>query len=133
MFCSLSIFLALEVALHTSVSVQLNLGSFRRMIFLYIAAAIPFVLSGLLFSVVFARNAANVSRLYGADLAGGALACLLTVPLLNSIGGPNCILFSAAAMAVAAAIWGDKRAWRFAGIILSVAFLALIAANTTVR
>lgn len=130
LLCSFAIVVALEVALHASVSVDLNFGSFRRMALLYVATVIPFVLIGLVFSVVFARHSVNVSRLYGADLAGGAAACLLTVPLLNYIGGPNSILLAAAVMAVAAAIWACERWWRWAGIVLAAGFSLLIPVNT---
>ena len=45
--------------------------------------------------MVFARETRRIPRLYGADLCGGALACLAVVPLLNWIGGPNTILAAA--------------------------------------
>lgn len=129
-FCAIAIFFALEVALHTSVSVQLSLGSFRRMALLYVAATIPFALTGMLFSIVFARHTQNISRLYGADLAGGALACLLTVPLLDRIGAPNSILFAASVMALAGGVWAGQRPWRFASLILAAAFQVLIVINS---
>ena len=69
---------------------------------LYLAAAVPFFLTGLLFAVVFARETRRIPRLYGADLCGGALACLAVVPLLNWVGGPNVILVAGATMAALA-------------------------------
>ena len=48
-------------------------GSERRLTALYLAAAIPFFFTGLLFSVVFARESRHITRLYGADLVGGAV------------------------------------------------------------
>ena len=65
----------------------------------------PFFLTGIEFSVLFARESEHIPRLYGADLAGGALACLLVVPLLNWLGGPNTILFAGALAAAAGAVW----------------------------
>lgn len=130
LLCAMAIIVALEVALHTSVSVDLNFGSFRRMALLYLASAAPFAVIGLVFSVVFARHSVNISRLYGADLAGGAAACLATVPLLNSIGAPNSILFSAVLMALAAAIWTNERRWRWAGLLLAAGVATLIVLNT---
>ena len=61
---------------------------------MYLVSAIPFFVTGLEFSIVFARESAHIPRLYGADLTGGALACLGIVPLLNFLGGPNTILFA---------------------------------------
>src|SRR5947209_4844488 len=89
---SVTTFIVLEIILHTPVRLHLSGSSFRGLTILYIAAGVPFFITGLLLSVVFARNPQRISRLYGADLAGGALACLATVPLLNTIGAPNAIM-----------------------------------------
>src|SRR5436853_5537583 len=80
---SLSIVLTLEIVRHSAVHLTLGARDFLNLTILYLASALPFFLTGLLFSIVFARHAGNISRIYGADLAGGALACLATVPLLN--------------------------------------------------
>jgi len=100
-----SIFVALEIVLHVPVSLELSSWNFVRLTALYLASAVPFFFTGLIFSLVFARETHHVTRLYGADLLGGALACLAIVPLLNWIGGPNAILFSALVMAGAAMVW----------------------------
>ena len=103
-----AIFVALEVVLHVPVSLELSRWNFFRLTALYLASAVPFFFTGLIFSLVFARETHHVTRLYGADLLGGALACLAAVPLLNWIGGPNAILFSALAMAGAAMVWNRE-------------------------
>jgi spermidine synthase len=102
---AVTIFVALEIVLHVPVSLELSRWNFLRLTTLYLASAVPFFFTGLIFSVVFARETHHVTRLYGADLLGGALACLAVVPLLNWIGGPNAILFSALTMSSAAMIW----------------------------
>ncbi len=102
---ALAIFLALEIVLHVPVSLELSHWNFVRLTALYLASAVPFFFTGLIFSVVFARETHHVTRLYGADLLGGAMACLAVVPLLNWVGGPNAILFSALTMTIAAMIW----------------------------
>src|SRR5437868_6795986 len=89
----------LEIVLHVPVSLELSWNNLLRLTAMYLAAAVPFLLTGLLFSVVFARETRTITRLYGADLLGGALACLSVVPLLNWIGGPNAILFAGMTMA----------------------------------
>src|ERR1700741_1225535 len=99
--------LVLEIVLHIPVSLELTWMNLLKLSGIYVASAVPFFLIGLLFSVVFAREARTITRLYGADLLGGAAACLAIVPLLNWIGGPNTILFAAMAMAVAAGIWSS--------------------------
>jgi len=145
---SVAIFLALEIVLHVPVSLELSSWNFLRLTALYLASAVPFFFTGLIFSVVFARETQLVTRLYGADLMGGAAACLAVVPLLNWIGGPNAILFSALAMAAAAIIWardcrtaGVGRTLRSAPIVVrwrlpwlaATALVALIALNHSGR
>jgi hypothetical protein len=119
----------LEIVLHVPVALEVSTKNFLQLSLLYVAAALPFFLTGLLFSVVFARETWRATRLYGADLGGGALACLAVVPLLNWIGGPNTILAAAVAMAGAAMIWAPSAARRkLAGTVAGL-FIVLIALN----
>lgn len=104
--------LALEVVLHTPVALELSGGNFLRLTAIYLVSAMPFFLTGLEFSVIFARFPERIPRIYGADLTGGAIACVAVVPLLNWIGGPNAVLFSALTTAAAAFIWSPSRQWR---------------------
>ena len=97
MMNSVVVLVVLEIVLHVPVALQVSWGNFARLTVIYLAAAVPFFLTGLLFAVVFARETRRIPRLYGADLCGGALACLAIVPLLNWVGGPNVILVAAAA------------------------------------
>src|ERR1700739_913892 len=99
----------LEVVLHVPVSLDVTGRNFLRLTILYLTAAVPFFLTGLLFSVVFARETTRIPRLYGADLCGGALACLAVVPLLNWLGGPNTILVASVVLTAAAVIWAESR------------------------
>src|ERR1700690_294011 len=105
---SLVLRVVLEIVLHTRVALQVSRMNFGRLAALYLSAAVPFFLTGLLFAVVFARETPRIPRLYGADLCGGALACLAVVPLLNWVGGPNVILVAGATMAAAGAIWAGS-------------------------
>jgi spermidine synthase len=130
-FCAaltaMAIPIALEVVLHVPVSLKLTGGNFIRLTAIYTVSAVPFFLTGLQFSVIFARMSARIPRLYGADLAGGALACLAVVPLLNLIGGPNAILFSALVAAIAAVVWSpSKRATGWAAALAAVLLLLII-------
>src|SRR5256884_5318613 len=95
----------LAVVLHTPVSLELSKANFLRLTVIYVASAVPFFLTGLQFSVIFARECGHIPHLYSADLSGGALACLGIVPLLNFLGGPNTILFAALVAAVAGSVW----------------------------
>jgi len=130
---SVVILVVLEIVLHVPVALQVSWGNFGRLTALYLAAAVPFFLTGLLFAVVFARETRRIPRLYGADLSGGALACLAVVPLLNWVGGPNVILVAGAVMAAAGIIWADLRAQRRNAALLALALVALIGANHSGR
>src|ERR1700688_2771578 len=73
----------LEIVLHIPVSLDLSAANFFRVTVIYLASAAPFFVTGLEFSILFARESEHIARLYGADLVGGAAACLGVVPLLN--------------------------------------------------
>jgi hypothetical protein len=130
---SIVVVLVLEVVLHVPVALEVTGKNFFRLTVLYFAAAVPFFLTGLLFSVIFARESSRIPRLYAADLCGGALACLAVVLLLNSIGGPNTILFAGVTMAAAGAVWAESKKVRQIAGLFVVALLALIAANDSGR
>ncbi len=119
----------LETVLHIPVSLDLSGANFLKLTLIYLASAVPFFFTGLLLSTVFAREARHIPLLYGADLAGGALACLAIVPLLDFLGGPNAVLFAGVAMALASAVWavspkGRNLAWAVVGSLI-----LLVAAN----
>lgn len=127
------IVVVLEIVLHVPVALDVSGRNFLRLSALYLAAAVPFFLTGLLFSIVFARETSRIPRLYGADLCGGALACLAVVPLLNWLGGPNAILVAGIALAVASMIWAEKQSARRNAGLLAVALAALTGANYSGR
>ncbi len=123
----------LEIVLHVPVSLELSGANFLRLTAMYLASAVPFFVTGVEFSVIFARESGHISRLYGADLAGGAMACLAIVPLLNWLGGPNTILFAAVMAALAGVVWATTGATRKATAGLAFALLLVIAANHSGR
>ena len=126
---ALTVPVVLEVVLRVPVSLELSRANFLRLTAIYLASAVPFLVTGLEFSIVFARHTKHISRLYGADLAGGALACLAIVPLLNWLGGPNTVLFAGVMAALAGTVWAMSPLLRKAAAGLSVILLLVIAAN----
>src|SRR6266481_1946768 len=119
----------LVVVLRIPVSLEISKANFLRLTAIYLASAGPFFVTGLEFSVVFARQAKHVSPLYAADLGGGALACLAIVPLLNWLGGPNTVLFTGVCMAVAGMVWAMDGKARNSSAARAVFLLILIAVN----
>ena len=130
---SVVVLAAMEVVLHTPVTLEVNGRNFGKLTIIYLAAAVPFFFTGLLFSVLFARSSGRISVLYGADLAGGATACLAVVPLLNLIGAPNALLFSSLAMALAGALWAGSARARIVALGTATVLAVLIAANHSGR
>jgi spermidine synthase len=125
------IVVVLEIVLHVPVSLDLSAANFLRLSVIYLCSAIPFFLTGLQFSVIFARESPRVTRLYGADLIGGALACLAVVPLLNWMGAPNAILFAALVSAGASVLWSASFDLRSRAVWMSAALAALIIVNSS--
>jgi len=125
--------IVLEIVLHIPVSLELSRSNFLRLTAIYLASAVPFFATGLQFSVLFARETKHIARLYAADLVGGALACLAVVPLLNLLGGPNTILFSAALAAIAAAVWSTSRTFCKLAACLCALLISLSIANYSGR
>src|SRR5438874_5563127 len=127
---SILIVAVLEIVLHVPVALDVAAKNFFRLSVLYLAAAIPFFVTGLLFSLIFARETRRIPRLYGADLCGGALACLAIVPLLNWLGGPNAILVAGIALAGAGMLWSDTRRARQQAALVATTLVLLTAAHS---
>ncbi len=123
----------LEIVLHTPVSLTLSRANFLRLTAIYLASAVPFFLTGLEFSILFARESTRISRLYGADLLGGALACLGVVPLLNWLGGPNTVLFAGVMASIAGAVWAATANIRKLALGLAASLMLVIAVNHSGR
>src|SRR6516225_4604988 len=64
---SICILGVIEVVLHTPVALEVTGRNFGKLSIIYLATAVPFFLTGLLFSVLFARSSGAISLLYGAD------------------------------------------------------------------
>src|SRR5215467_3516302 len=65
---SVFILAAVEIVLHTPVALSVTGWNFAKLTVIYLATALPFFCTGLLFSALFARSTSAISHLYGADL-----------------------------------------------------------------
>jgi hypothetical protein len=98
----------------------------------YFASALPFFFSGAVVSIAVAEAIQRVDRVYFFDLLGAAGGCLVLVPFLNYLGGPNTVIAASVLLAVSAAIWynlaGTLRG-RAGAVTLALVFVALMAFN----
>jgi hypothetical protein len=99
----------------------------------YFTSALPFFGAGAVLSLVIGETVERVDRVYFADLVGAAAGCLLLIPLLDIVGGPNTVIFAAVLYAVSGAVWyglaGATR-WRMAAWGLAALLAALLAVNS---
>jgi len=103
-FCWLfaaSIPLILGFILRLDFQFDFTLLQLWRIVLLYGIPSVPFFLGGLCLSLAMTHLSDNISRLYSFDLAGAACGCLLVIPLLNALGGPQVMLAISVLAAVA--------------------------------
>ena len=94
----------LSVACLTHIRVELTYSpeNLAWMLVIYCAAALPFFAGGTVIAVAFSRMTRMINVLYGADLLGAALGCLVLVPVLNLLGAPGAVIIAAGLSAAAA-------------------------------
>jgi len=98
----------------------------------YFASAAPFFIAGAIVSLVISETIERIDRVYFFDLMGAAGGCLLLLPMLNTVGGPNTVIASAVLFAVSSAIWYNLaalRSRRAMGVALALALTALMMVN----
>lgn len=98
----------------------------------YVVTAVPFCLAGMIVSLAVSTSVSRIDRVYFYDLMGAAAGCLVLVPLLDSIGGPNTLIAAGILYAVSAAIWfniAKSPTRRAISVFASLGLLALIFLN----
>ncbi len=98
----------------------------------YFTSALPFFAAGTTISLAIAETIERVDRVYFADLAGAAAGCLLLIPLLDTLGGPNTVIAAALLYAVSAGIWfrlANSRKGGAGAAALAAAMLLLLSVN----
>jgi predicted membrane-bound spermidine synthase len=91
---AVSIPLSFIAHLTIRVDFALNFMALFSTFFFFIVIAIPFIISGIIVSLALTRYKASVSKLYFWDLAGAALACIIIIPLLNSLDAPSLMILT---------------------------------------
>lgn len=98
----------------------------------YFTCALPFVIAGAVVSIAIAETIERVDRVYFFDLLGAAGGCLLLVPFLNTLGGPNTVIAAGVLFAAAGAIWfhiEGRIQGRAASVLLALALTSLVILN----
>ncbi len=86
---------------------ELSLYGVASVVLTYAVLSVPFTFSGIVVALALTRFPRQVSALYGADLAGAALGCVLLGPLLGVTDGPTAIVATAAIAAFAAVLFSQ--------------------------
>lgn len=102
----------------------------------YLFSALPFFFAGTIVSLAISETIERVDRVYFFDLIGAATGCLLLIPLLNSLNGPNTVITAAVLYTVASAIWfelGKSLRGRIVAVLAGLALVGLVAYNAKWR
>ncbi|MCZ2151509.1 MAG: hypothetical protein LC126_27520 [Bryobacterales bacterium] len=98
----------------------------------YFMSALPFVIAGAVVAMAIAETIERVDRVYFFDLLGAAGGCLLLVPFLNFLGGPNTLITSGVLFAAAGAIWfhlEGRIQGRAGAVLIALALTSLVILN----
>jgi hypothetical protein len=101
---------------------------------IYFPTSLPFFVSGTIVSLAVSETIDRVNRVYFVDLLGAAGGCLLLLPLLSVLTGPNTVIAAAMLFAVAAAIWHSMDgsiAGRAGSVALALLLFSFLTYNTT--
>ena len=101
--------LALAALVRIRVGLNYSHENLVKMIAIYSLAALPFFTGGAVISLAITRLRRHVNVVYGADLIGAALGCLLLLPLLNRFGAPGVVLLAAVLGGAAALLFSPAR------------------------
>jgi hypothetical protein len=93
---------------------------------------VPFLAVGLIVSTILSSDPERSNRLYGADLIGAALGCMLVIPLLKALDPPGTIALAAVALALAGVRPSRDLGKTFYGAMALVVALAVPVAVRTI-
>ncbi len=103
-----------------------------RLALVYAATALPFFVSGAIISLAISESIERIDRVYFFDLMGAAAGCLLLIPMLDWLGGPNTVMAAGLAFALSAVVWanlGGSRVLTAVAALLTVGLGVAINSN----
>jgi len=110
---------------------EVSAAGFLKLSAIYLCAAVPFYLGGLILSLIMTHRAEEISKIYFADLCGASVGCLALIPGLEALGAPSLLLLAAAFVLASGALFalsadqGRISAALAAGAGAAVALMAL--------
>lgn len=116
------------VAFHLPVPLAMSRGNLLRLGLIYILCVIPFLMGGLVVALILTHRTEQANRLYFADLAGAACACLIFIPVTDRLGAPSGVFAAAAVAAAAAVIFAGRDAPKWGRVAVAVGGLMALAA-----
>ncbi len=99
-----------------------DIGYFLLM---YLVLALPFFLSGMLFTAIFSWYSKDIQRLYFWDLFGAALGCLILIPFLPHIGPAGALIVGGGLCWLTAALLTRQRLAKLLLTGLGIGIVAL--------
>lgn len=123
---------ALQFALNTNVWLVTTWETALRIALLFVMFLVPFGLAGFVIASTMVVGSRHIATLYFYDLLGGSAGCLLFVPIMGRLGGPNAVLAVGLIWAVTALVWSfGSRSRQLAAIsvALCLGMFGLIAVN----
>lgn len=101
----------LPIALMTTIvaTPTVSIGGAGLLLAYFAACMAPFYASGYVTAAIFRFGSDRVSSLYAIDLFGASCGCLLSIPLLNGLGGIGSLLAVAVGAAAGAVVIGLRK------------------------
>jgi spermidine synthase len=107
---------------------KFSIEPLRQLVFfgsVYLALAMPFFLTGLIFSAVFTTFPQYIQSLYFWDLIGAAFGSVLVIPLISLIGPGGLLFFSAGICLIASALFMNRKSWTLVACAISLALFIM--------
>lgn len=101
--------IAIALALRIPLEPITNAGAFGAMLAYGGALAVPFTLSGIALTLALTRAGLPPGLVYGVDLLGAAVGCVLVIVLLDIVDAPSGVLIAAATAAASASLFAAAR------------------------
>ncbi len=133
-FFALSIPVSYVLVLGVPFIYRVSLPAAVSLFLIYLFAAIPFFLGGVVIALALSRFKDRIGAVYGVDLLGAGAGCALVVPLLGVLSGPGVVVASGCIAALSSILFAcapPRTGLRpGTGALLALALLLLVHERT---